>query len=64
MVKTFTDYFKLDADKFTATDFQALVLLHELGHSLGHMLPDASNLNANVKNTQKVIDNCFKDLKK
>ncbi|MFY9570775.1 MAG: hypothetical protein WAV20_05205, partial [Blastocatellia bacterium] len=40
--------------------FQALILLHELGHQAGVFQPDAQDSQLNAAQTQQVYDACFK----
>ena len=42
----------------SSSDFQAFVLLHELGHQLGTFGPDVDAA-TNGQNSQTVLDNCF-----
>jgi len=48
----------------TTEDFQAITLLHELGHLLGGLPTDRGDVMASERNTQKVIDNCLGFLKR
>ena len=41
-------------------DFQAAVLLHELGHLTGKFGPDKDDLDLNKKYTNSVVQNCFR----
>lgn len=58
------NYYGLDLSKFGVADFQALYLLHELGHTLKGLLPDNGNSAQSLANNQTVIDNCFANDKK
>jgi RHS repeat-associated protein len=58
-----TDY-GLKAGSLNADLFWAIYELHELGHVLTGLKSDTDNKPLSMANTQTVIDNCFKDLKK
>jgi hypothetical protein len=50
---------------FTAAEFQALIILHELGHVMNglptHLRSDGTvDTVASIANSQKVVDICFK----
>jgi hypothetical protein len=46
----------------TGSAYQALPLLHELGHQTGKLGPDSGpgvSPGTNFSNTQQILDNCF-----
>jgi RHS repeat-associated protein len=61
-VQELIQQFSLDASLVTATDFQAIFLLHELGHSLGGLPPDSTSDNQSLDNTGTIIADCFPTL--
>ena len=54
----------LDYSALTIADFQAIILLHELGHELDGLPSDATSPNQSVKNTGTIITDCFPDLQR
>jgi hypothetical protein len=64
LVQWMVSYYGLDASAVTTTDFQAIILLHELGHSLGGLPSDASSPGQSLVNTGTIIDDCFGSLLK
>lgn len=68
LLPNFANVFGLNSSKFTATDFQAIYLLHELGHSLGWGDDTPSpgqrfESSSNYQHTKDIVDDCFKDKK-
>ncbi len=51
-------------NSLTTEQFQAITLLHELGHVLNGLLPDTNNLSVAEANTRTVIEKCFPSLLK
>ncbi len=65
LLQEFSRTFDLDPAQLSIYQYQAIYLLHELGHAYGTTLTTIDTDPAvNRKNTQTVIDSCFKDLKK
>jgi hypothetical protein len=62
-VQAMVQYYGLNPALVTTTDFQAIILLHELGHSLGGLPSDSSALNQSLANTGTIINDCFSNLK-
>ncbi len=63
LLPAFAASFRLDPTKFTAADFQAVFLLHELGHieNSAAIKADLNDRDASLNNNKTVIDNCFVD---
>jgi hypothetical protein len=64
LLLTMANNYGLDYSKLSVSDFQTIILLHELGHSLGVLPDDADSGNQSGKNTQTVVDKCFQDVKR
>jgi hypothetical protein len=60
-LSVFAEQFHLDRSKLTAGNFQAIYLLHELGHLQGVFKNEGSD-EENFGNTTTVISHCFKEL--
>jgi hypothetical protein len=55
--------FDLRSGTVDSSTFWAFTLLHELGHLLGGLANDSNSKELSFQNYQKVINNCFKNLK-
>ena len=62
LVQAMQEMFGLALSNVTTTDFQAIYLLHELGHSLGGLAGDSTSNNQSMVNTMTIIENCFPSL--
>jgi hypothetical protein len=63
LVLNMADSLGLSYSSLTIADFQAITLLHELGHELGGLPDDSKSSQQSVVNSKTIANDCFPDLK-